>query len=92
MVNDFYSDKEQEGEFPMAFDVYLQARAEGKLHSLNFSEEEFEYVIDRLADEGDGEAVVELSGVAFGKMPYSVGLLTRHCDTLILYCNPDKAL
>ena len=92
MVNDFYSDKEQEGEFPMAFDVYLQARAEGKLHSLDFSEEEFEYVIDRLADEGDGEAVMELSGVAFGKMPYSVGLLTRHCDTLILYGNPDKAL
>ena len=92
MENNFYSDKEQEGEFPMAFDDYLQARAEGKLHTLNFSEEEFEYVIDRLMDEGDGEAVMELSGVAFEKLPYSVGLLSRYCDTLILYGNPQKAL
>lgn len=92
MENNFYSDKEQEGEFPQAYDIYLSARAEGKLDGLEFNEEQFEYVIDRLMDEGDGEAVMELSGMAFEKLPYSVGLLTRYCDTLILYGNSGKAL
>ncbi len=92
MNNDFYSDKEQEGEFPKAYDAYQTARAQGKLENLDFNEEEFEYVIDRLVEEGDTEGVMELSGMAFEKLPYSVGLLTRYCDTLILSGNPDKAL
>ena len=51
MESNFYSDKENEGDFPQAFEDYLAARLDGNLQGLNFSEEEFEYVLDRLVAE-----------------------------------------
>lgn len=92
MESNFFEDNEREGEFPQAFDNYLKAKHEGILNSLELNEEEFEYVIDRLIEEGSAEDVLELSQVAFEKFPYSSSILTRLCDTLILQGNPDNAL
>ena len=91
MVNDFINER-GEGEFENSYLVYLQAVEEGVVASLNFSEDEFEYVLDRLVDEGKEEQVLELSSLAFEKFPYSSSILARFCDTLILMGNPDKAL
>jgi len=92
MVNDFFNEKEHEGEFEHILGEYLSAKEEGRVTSLNFNEDEFEYLLDRLVEEDKEEEVLELSELAFSKYPYSVSLLTRFCDTLILMGNPDKAL
>ena len=66
MVNDFLNDRE--GEFPGAFEDFLTAKAEGNLMGLDLSEEAFEYVLERLLDEGGEECdddVLNLSGIAF---------------------------
>ncbi len=92
MESNFYSDKENDGDFPQAFEDYLAARLEGNLQGLNLSEEEFEYVLDRLVEEELQEEVLELSQIAFEKYPYSLHLLTRLCDTLVITGNPQKAI
>lgn len=91
MVNDFINER-GEGDFENSYLVYLQALEEENLASLNFSEDEFEYVLDRLVEEGKEEQVLELSTLAFEKYPYSSSILARFCDTLILMGNPDRAL
>lgn len=92
MESNFYSDKENEGDFPQAFEDYLAARLEGNLQGLNFSEEEFEYVLDRLVEEELQDEVLELSQIAFERYPYSQHLFTRLCDTLIITGNPKQAV
>lgn len=92
MVNDFFNEREHEGEFEHIFGEYLSAKEEGSVASLSFNEDEYEYLLDRLVEEGKEEEVLELSEQAFAKFPYSVSLLARFCDTLILMGNPDKAL
>ena len=92
MESNFYSDKGGEGDFPQAFEDYLAARAEGNLHDLNLSEEEFEYVLDRLVESELQDEVLELSQIAFERYPYSLNLLTRLCDTLIITGNPQNAV
>ena len=74
MVNDFINGR-GEGEFENSYLLYLQAIDEGNLTLLNFSEEEFEYVLDRLVEEGKEEQVLELSTLAFEKYPYSSSIL-----------------
>lgn len=91
MVNDFINER-GEGEFENSYITYLQAIEDGTLASLNLNEDEFEYVLDRLVEEGKEEQVLELSAIAFEKYPYSSSLLARYCDTLILMGNPDRAL
>ena len=91
MVNDYINER-GEGEFENSYLVYLQALEDENLTSLNFSEDEFEYVLDRLVEEGTEEQVLELSTLAFEKYPYSSSILARFCDTLILMGNPDRAL
>lgn len=91
--NNFLNDRE--GEFPGAYEDFLSAKAQGCLQELDLSEEAFEYVLERLLDEGGEECeedVLVLSGIAFGKYPYSLTLLSRYCDALILSGNPDRAL
>lgn len=92
MESNFFNDKESEGEFPQAFESYLTAKLEGNVGSLEFNEEEYEYVIDRLMEEGSADDVLELTNIAFKKFPYSSTILARLCDTLILQGNPDAAL
>lgn len=92
MENEFFDDREGGANFENLFAEYIQAREEGNIAQLNFSEEEFEYVLDRLVEEGREEEVLELSRMAFEKYPYSSSLLARFCDTLILMGDPDKAL
>lgn len=92
MENNFYNDKENEDEFPRAFEDYITAKAQGELDSLKLDEDEFEYVLDRLIEEGMQEEVLELSELAFERYPYSAQILVRLCDTLVLMGNPDKAL
>ena len=92
MESNFYNDKEGESEFPNAYEDFLNAKADGNLSSLNLPEEAFEYLLDRLIEEGNQDDVLELSQVAFDKYPYSLQLLTRYCETLILAGNPDRSL
>lgn len=92
MVNDFFNEKEHEGELEHIFGEYLSAKEEDRVTSLNFNEEEYEYLLDRLVEEGKEAEVLELAEHAFSKYPYSVSLLARFCDTLILMDYPDKAL
>ncbi len=92
MESNFYSDKENEGEFPQAFEDYLAAKAQDNLQGLNFSEDEFEYVLDRLIEEQLQDQVLELSRLAFERYPYSLQILTRLCDTLIITGNPKEAV
>ncbi len=92
MESNFYNDREGEQEYPRVYEDFLNAKAEGNLSSMDLTEEAFEYLLDRLMDEGNQDDVLELSGVAFEKYPYSLQLLTRYCDTLILTGNPDRAL
>lgn len=74
------------------YEEYLSAREEGNVNSLNFNEDEFECLIDKLIEEGREEEVLQVSQIAFERYPYSSLLLARFCDTLILMGNPDKAL
>ena len=78
--------------FEGTYSEYLAAKEEGDISHLNFSEEQFEHVLDRLVDEGKEEQVLELSELAFERYPYSSSIFTRFCDTLILMSNPDRAL
>ncbi len=92
MENDFFEDRDSGADYENLYAEYLSAREEGSLAHLNFNEDEFEYLLDRLVDEGKEDQVLELSQAAFEKYPYSSSLLARFCDTLILTGNPDKAL
>ncbi|MBQ2912526.1 MAG: tetratricopeptide repeat protein [Bacteroidales bacterium] len=92
MENEFFEDKDGGADYEKLFSEYLSAKEEGNLALLNFSEEEYESLLDRLVEEGKEDDVLELSQLAFERYPYSPALLTRFCDTLILMGNPDKAL
>ena len=92
MENEFFEDKDGGADYEKLFAEYLSAKEEGNLALLNFSEEEYESLLDRLVEEGKEDDVLELSQLAFERYPYSPALLTRFCDTLILMGNPDKAL
>lgn len=92
MESSFFSDKEKDGSLRQAYEDYLSAKEEGNLSALQLSEDAYEYILDRLVEEGDTAGVLELSGIAFEKLPYSEALLSRYCDTLILSNNPDRAL
>ncbi|MBQ7018950.1 MAG: tetratricopeptide repeat protein [Bacteroidales bacterium] len=92
MENEFFEDKDGGADYEKLFAEYLSAKEEGNLALLNFSEEEYESLLDRLVEEGKEDDVLELSQLAFERYPYSSALLTRFCDTLILMGNPDKAL
>ena len=92
MENEFFEDKDGGADYEKLFAEYLSAKEEGNLALLNFSEEEYESLLDRLVEEGKEDDVLELSQLAFERYPYSSALLTRLCDTLILMGNPDKAL
>lgn len=92
MQSEFYNDKENGEDFSQAYSNYIAAREDGSLGSLSLKEEEFEYILDVLIEEGEQQAVLELSEIAFGKYPYSCTLLARFCDTLILCGQAVKAL
>jgi len=92
MENEFFEDKDGGADYEKLFAEYLSAKEEGNLALLNFSEEEYESLLDRLVEEGKEDDVLELSQLAFERYPYSSALLTRFCDTLILMGDPDKAL
>ncbi len=79
-------------EFSRALELFLDAYRSNKVADVHFSEEEFEYIIDKLIDKGlDKEALVA-SSVAFDKYPYSSLFFVRYCDSLILEGNVSAAL
>jgi len=64
----------------------------GELMELNFSEEEFDYLLGFFADEYNDELVLELSHIAYMRHPYSSELVVRYSDALIVNKEPEKAV
>ncbi len=92
MLGDNYLNFDEEEEFSQLIPKCEEAYENGTLLSLNFSEEEYEFLINHFVDEMDDDIVYALTQMAYMQHPYSSDLILRYADVLIVNRELDKAL
>jgi tetratricopeptide (TPR) repeat protein len=73
-------------------DECRKAFLDNTLNSLEFTEEEYDYLLDYFAEEAEDEIVGQLAGNAYEKYPYSSDIIIRYTDVLIAQDKSKKAL
>lgn len=92
MRSDFFEDNDEGVDFGNAFNLFMSTFKSGQVEGVSFSEEEYEYIIEKLIEqELDAETLVA-SRLAFEKYPYSSLFFLRYCDSLVLGNRVDQAL
>ncbi len=92
MSDSFYNNFNEEEDFKYLIPKYEDAVKNGTLQDVNFSEEEFEFLINHYMGEDNGDLVFLLTEMAYNKHPYSSELTVRYIDVLIVNKSLDKAL
>lgn len=94
MVGDEFYDFEEEEEEEFSGLIYKceEAYNQGTLEGLNFTEDEFEYLILHFVDEMEDHIVFIIAGMAYKQHPYSTDLTIRYADVLIVDDQMDAAL
>jgi tetratricopeptide (TPR) repeat protein len=69
-----------------------EAYEKGQLDQMHYSESEFEYLLDYFMEDMDDEILFMLSHMAYSQHPYSLDLLIRYCEVMIVQMHHDTAL
>ncbi len=93
MIDDLFNSQEEEEEedFSHLIPACEEAMIDGKMDSLRFSEEEYEFLLNNFIMEGNDNMVNELARLAYIQHPYSVDLVVRYADVLIVRREIEKA-
>ena len=73
-------------------DECRDAFEKGTLSAQNFSEEEYEYLLEYFAGEAEDDIVAILAESSYEKYPYSTDIIIRYSDVLIAGNKPQKAM
>ncbi len=93
MSNDNFLENESAGgDFSYVLDLYIEACKEGKEEEISLSEEEYIYIIEHFIDKEDEEQALKASKLAFDRHPYSLELLIKYADSLVVCADPDGAI
>ncbi|MCK9627448.1 MAG: tetratricopeptide repeat protein [Bacteroidales bacterium] len=92
MSADNFLNFNEEEDYSDKVELCRQAYKDGDLTRLDFSEEEFDYLLGFFADEYNDELVLMLSRIAYQRHPYSSDLTVRYSDALIVNREPEKAV
>ena len=92
MSADNFLNFNEEEDYSEKVELCRQAYQNGDLSELNFSEEEFDYLLGFFADEFNDDLVLMLSQIAYQRHPYSSDLTVRYSDALIVNREPEKAV
>lgn len=92
MSADNFLNYNEEEDYSEKVEICRQAYKNGDLSQLDFSEEEFDYLLGFFADEFNDELVLMLSQIAYQRHPYSSDLTVRYSDALIVNREPEKAV
>ena len=92
MIGDDFPSFSEEEDYENQISKCEDAFEKGELSLLNFSEEEFDYLIGYFIEEGDDSLVYELTKTAYTRHPYSSDLIVRYADVLIVNREVDKAI
>jgi len=84
MTGDDFLNFNEEEDFTDQISKCEDAYTKGEIDLLDFSEEEFDYLIGYFIDEGDDSLVYDLTRTAYNKHPYSSDLVVRYADVLIV--------
>lgn len=82
MTEDNFNNLEEE-EFDL-ISKCLEAYEQGNLNQLRFSEEQFELILDHFIEGGYDELVLEIATMAYHQHPYSITIIIRYVDVLIV--------
>ena len=88
---DFLENDAPGQDFSYALENYLEACADGTQENLNLSEEEFNYIIDHFIDKENDVEALKVCRLAFAQHPYSLDLLIKFADTLVVTGDLDNA-
>jgi len=92
MSADSFLNYNEEEDYSGQVELCREAFNKGDLSELDFSEEEFDYLLGFFADEFNDELVLGLSRIAYLKHPYSSELVVRYSDALIVNREPERAV
>lgn len=88
---DFLENDAQGQDFSYALENYMQACSEGSEESTVLSEEEYNYIIDHFIDKENDVEALKACRIAFSHHPYSLDLLIKFADTLVVTGDLDNA-
>jgi len=93
MIDDLFNSQEEDEEedFSHLIPACEEAMTDGKMDSLRFSEEEYEFLLNNFIMEGNDNMVNELARLAYVQHPYSADLVIRYADVLIVRRETEKA-
>ncbi|MEN6619291.1 MAG: tetratricopeptide repeat protein [Rikenellaceae bacterium] len=92
MTGDDFLNFNEEEDFIEQISKCEDAYTKGEIELLNFSEEEFDYLIGYFIEEGDDTLVYDLTRTAYTRHPYSSDLVVRYADVLIVNREVQKAI
>ncbi len=82
----------REDEFSSLLETCEEAYDKGELDQMRYSESEFEYLLDYYMEDMDDDILFILSYMAYDQHPYSLDLLIRYCEVLIVQMHHETAL
>lgn len=89
---DFLENDAAGQDFSYALDSYMAACREEREDSLLLTEEEYIYIIEYFIDKEDEQEALKASKIAFSQHSYSLELLIKLADSMIITGDSDDAL
>ncbi|MDP3451775.1 MAG: tetratricopeptide repeat protein [Bacteroidales bacterium] len=91
MFSDDFLNFDEEDEFSDLISRCESAYEAGTLEDMRFTEEEFEHLINSFIDEMEDDMVYTLTRMGYNQHPYSLELIIRYADVLIVNREQDIA-
>ncbi len=92
MTGDDFLNFNEEEDYTDQISKCEEAFEKGEISGLNFSEEEFDFLIGYFIDEGNDSLVYELTRTAYNSHPYSSEIIVRYADVLIVNREAERAV
>lgn len=92
MTGDDFLNFNEEEDYTDQISKCEEAFEKGEISLLDFSEEEFDFLIGYFIEEGNDSLVYELTKTAYIRHPYSSDLIVRYADVLIVNREVEKAI
>ncbi len=91
-MSDYFNSFNEDEDFSYLISKFEDAVESGLINETHFSEEEYDYLINHYMGEDDGDSVFMLAKMAHREHPYSVDLIIRYVDVLIVNKDYSEAI
>ncbi len=91
-MSDYFNSFNEDEDFSYLISKFEDAVESGLINETHFSEEEYDYLINHYMGEDDGDSVFMLAKMAHREHPYSVDLIIRYVDVLIVNKDYNEAI